>query len=366
LFARWGRIYAIILPFLVMSKLSPASTLAKAANVLALNSRIDMTPMMRTPIVATIASLAYRISNANLKPVMIWLPATLLAGLFQAWRTAVQQRVRAKLSVNGAGLVRYLYGLPVACVLLALYTGMTGAALPATGPGFLTNAALGGLAQVIGTTLLILAFGYRNYVVGTAYAKTEAVQGAVLAMLMLGEMLSPLTWIGIAIGVVGVIMLSSGGQRIRLADLAQPAALCGIGAGLCFALTSIFVKRATFAVATGDKMFAAIITLVAVLFLQLLMQGFYVLWREQEQVAKVFQTWRVSGQVGLLAALGSACWFTGFALAPVALVRAVGQVEVIFTLLFGRYYLKEPLKRSEGLGLLLVALGVILALIGSF
>jgi drug/metabolite transporter (DMT)-like permease len=297
---------------------------------------------------------------------MIWLPATLLAGLFQAWRTAVQQRVRAELSVNAAGLVRYLYGFPVACMLLTLYAGLQGAILPDIGPGFLSNAALGGFAQVIGTTLLILAFGYRNYVVGTAYAKTEAVQGAVLAMLILGEMLSPLTWAGIAIGVIGVVFLSSGGRRPRLADLVQPAALCGLGAGLCFALTSIFVKRATFAVATGDKMFAALVTLVAVLFLQLMMQGGYVLVRERDQIPKVFRTWRVSGQVGLLAALGSACWFTGFATAPVALVRAVGQVEVIFTLGFGRFYLKEPLAKSEAMGLFLVAVGVVLALIGSF
>jgi drug/metabolite transporter (DMT)-like permease len=297
---------------------------------------------------------------------MIWLPATLLAGLFQAWRTAVQQRVRAELSVNAAGLVRYLYGFPVACMLLALYASLRGAILPDIGPGFLPNAALGGFVQVIGTTLLILAFGYRNYVVGTAYAKTEAVQGAVLAMLILGEMLSPLTWAGIAIGVIGVVFLSSGGRRPRLADLVQPAALCGLGAGLCFALTSIFVKRATFAVATGDKMFAALVTLVAVLFLQLMMQGGYVLVRERDQVPKVFRTWRVSGQVGLLAALGSACWFTGFATAPVALVRAVGQVEVIFTLGFGRFYLKEPLAKSEAMGLFLVAVGVVLALIGSF
>ncbi len=295
---------------------------------------------------------------------IIWLPATLFAGLFQAWRTAVQQRVRAELSVNAAGLVRYLYGFPVACLLLALYVMWRSVALPVIGGSFLPFATLGGFAQVIGTTLLILAFGHRNYVVGTAYAKTEAVQGAILAMILLGEVLTPLTWVGIAVGVAGVVVLSSGGQRLRLADLTQPAALCGLGAGFCFALTSIFVKRATFALATNDKVFAALITLVAVLFLQLLMQGGFVLMREREQLPKVIRTWRVSGQVGLLAALGSACWFTGFATAPVALVRAVGQVEVIFTLLFGRFYLKEPLKRSEGAGLGLVALGVILALIG--
>ena len=295
---------------------------------------------------------------------MIWLPATLLAGLFQAWRTAVQQRLRAQLSVNAAGLVRYLYGLPVGCLILLSWLTWHSETVPNVGPAFLPFAAAGGLAQVIATNLLIMAFGFRNFVVGTAYAKTEAVQGAILAMILLGEMLSILTWAGIGLGVVGVIILSTGGQRLRRSDLTQPAALCGLGAGLLFALTSIFVKSASFAVDTPDRVLAALTVLVAVQGLQLLMQGSYVFWRERDQIARVFTTWRTSAQVGILAAMGSAFWFTGFATAPVALVRAVGQVEVIFTLAFGRFYLREPLKRSEGAGLLLVAAGVLVALLG--
>jgi drug/metabolite transporter (DMT)-like permease len=295
---------------------------------------------------------------------LIWLPATLLAGLFQAWRTAVQHRVRRELSVNAAGLVRYLYGCPVGCLLLAFYLGGSGINRPTVDPAFIPFAAAGGLAQVVATNLLIMAFGYRNYVTGTAYAKTEAVQGAILAMILLGETLSLLTWAGIAVGVGGVIILSTGGERPRLSQLFQPAALCGLGAGFLFALTSVLVKFTTRSVQTADKILAALTTLAVVLFLQMLMQGAYVVWRERDQVPKIIKSWRVSGQVGILAAVGSAFWFTAFATAPVALVRAVGQVEVIFTLMFGRFYLKEPLSRSELTGLLVVAVGVVLALIG--
>ena len=59
----------------------------------------------------------------------------------------------------------------------------------------------------------------------------------------------------------------------------------------------------------------------------------------------------------------AACWFTGFAYAPVALVRAVGQVEILFTLLFSRFYLRESLKRSEVLGLALVVVSVVMILL---
>lgn len=295
---------------------------------------------------------------------MIWLPATFLAALFQSWRTAVQQRVRSQLSLNAAGLVRYLYGLPVGVLLLGGYLTATGKGIPEIGSAFLLFALAAGFAQIIGTNLLLMAFGYRNYVAGTAFAKTEAIQGAVLAMVLLGEHLSPLTWLGIAIGVVGVMVVSSAGARFRLADLAQPAALCGLGAGLGFTLTSIGVKAATFDIATMDKVLAALIALVAVQAGQTVMQGAYVAWREREELPKVIATWRTSGQVGLLAALGSACWFTGFATAPVALVRAVGQIEVIFTLGFSRLYLKEPMHRHDVIGLVLIGVGVMTALLG--
>jgi drug/metabolite transporter (DMT)-like permease len=295
---------------------------------------------------------------------MLWLPITLFAALFQAWRTAVQQRLRADLSLNAAGLVRYLYGLPVGCALLAAYLLWSGDSWPPIDPTFLAYAAAAGFAQIIGTNLLLMAFGYRNYVAGTAFAKTEGMQGAVLAFVLLGEALSWLTIAGISVGVAGVMIVAAGGERLRARDVIQPAALCGLGAGFGFTMTSIFVKSATIEIATADKILAALIALVVVQACQTLMQGSYVAWRERDQLLRVFATWRTSGQVGLLAALGSACWFAGFAMAPVALVRAVGQVEVILTLGFSRFYLKEARKPGETLGLLLVGGGVVLALIG--
>ncbi|MEO5586267.1 MAG: DMT family transporter [Novosphingobium sp.] len=298
--------------------------------------------------------------------VPIWLIATLCAAVFNSWRTAVQQSVRAQLSVNGAGLVRYFYGLPVAIALLAGWCLFTGEALPAFDWPLLGWALAGGFAQILGTNLLLLAFSYHNYVAGTAYSKTEAIQGAILSFVLLGERLSWISWTGIAVGVVGVLYLAGGGKRLRLADVAQPAALCGLGAGLGYTMTSIFVKLGTFQVHTADKILAALFVLVVVQTGQVLMQGTYVLLRERGEMTRVLHSWRSSSLVGLLASLGSAGWFTGFALAPVALVRTVGQVEVFFTLGFGHLYLRETVKRHEVIALFCVALGVALALAGSF
>lgn len=296
----------------------------------------------------------------------IWLPATLLAGGLQAWRTAVQRRVSHSLSINAAGLVRYLYGLPFALLLLAGYVLLVSGSLPRPDPSFLLFCMGGGLAQIIATNLLIMAFAHRNFVVGTAYSKTEAVQGAILSFLLMGERLSPIAWIGIGCGVAGVMLLSTGGKRMGLVDFAkalgQPAALTGIASGFFFALTAVGIRRATQQVGGDDAILAALVVLVVTVTLQTIMQGGYLLLREADEMAKLFSSWRISGQVGLLSALGSACWFTGFATAPVALVRVVGQVEIAFTLAFGHFYLGERMARTEILGLMLVGGGVVLAL----
>lgn len=77
-------------------------------------------------------------------------------------------------------------------------------------------------------------------------------------------------------------------------------------------------------------------------------------------------TRRSSGLVGVLSACGSACWFLAFALAPVALVRALDQVEMVFTLAFSRLSLREVVRREDVVELVLLVIGVVLILIGRY
>jgi len=299
----------------------------------------------------------------------LWIPIAVSAALFQCWRTAMQQKLRYVLSVNGAGFVRFLYGAPAALVFLLAALAISGANLPAPGPATLALSAAGGLCQIIATNLLIMAFGFRNFAVGTAYSKTDTAQSGIVALIVLGEALRPLAWVGIAVGLLGVMTLSLAGRGLRLRVLAaatvQPAALCGLGAGFFFALTTVLIKLATGSVAAPSVFVRALFVLFITNALQTLMQGAWLAWREPAELRKAMTTWRSSCWVGILSACGSAGWFTGFAMADVALVRAVGQVEVIFTLLFSRFYLKERLKRGEIAGLLLVVAGVLLIVISS-
>jgi drug/metabolite transporter (DMT)-like permease len=299
----------------------------------------------------------------------LWIPVTVAAALFQCWRTAMQQKLRHLLSVNGAGFVRFLYGAPMALVLLVGALLVTGLPLPAPNAVFFFHCAAGGVMQILATNLLILSFGYRNFAVGTAYSKTEMAQSAIVALIVLHEVLRPLSWVGICIGLAGVMTLSLAGRGLRPAELmratVQPGALAGLGAGFLFALTTVFIKLANFAL-TGPSLFVrALFVLFVTNTLQTLMQGGYLAVREPRELRKAVTTWRSSSWVGTLSALGSACWFTAFALAPIGLVRSVGQIEIVFTLLFSRFYLRETLKPGDIAGLVLVVAGVLLIVIAS-
>src|SRR5580658_4669797 len=228
----------------------------------------------------------------------IWIPIAVAAALFQCWRTAMQQKLRNLLSVNGAGFVRYLYGMPTAMVLLVIALAVTGAPLPSINATFLLYCVLGGLCQIVATNLLIMSFGYRNFAVGTAYSKTDAMQSAILAMIVLREELRTLTWIGMGVGLVGVMTLSLAGRGIKpkelLAATVQPAALCGLGSGLLFAFTTVFIKLGNQSVAAPSVFVRALFVLVLTNTLQTLMQGAWLAWREPEELRKAFTTWRSS------------------------------------------------------------------------
>ena len=53
------------------------------------------------------------------------------------------------------------------------------------------------------------------------------------------------------------------------------------------------------------------------------------------------------------------------AIQNVAYVRALGQVELIFSLMISFFYLKEKVRRNELLGLILMLIGIILIILFS-
>src|SRR3546814_11774481 len=89
-----------------------------------------------------------------------------------------------------------------------------------------------------------------------------------------------------------------------------------------FALAAIAIKFATAKLAGVDTVGSALVSLVVVMTIQSVLHLAWIVARDRGTLRAVGRSWRNSAQVGLLSALGSACWYTGFAAAPAALLRS--------------------------------------------
>jgi drug/metabolite transporter (DMT)-like permease len=89
----------------------------------------------------------------------------------------------------------------------------------------------------------------------------------------------------------------------------------------------------------------------------------YLAWRDRPQLGKVWFNWRSSVWVGIFSVLGSAGWALAMTLENAALVRAVGQIELVFTFIASHVVLKERPSAGEWFASLLVVGGVVLILI---
>lgn len=298
----------------------------------------------------------------------LWIPITIFAALCQNIRTTMQQKIRGLLSVDGANFVRYIYGAPLALAALAFLVFGTGREVPTLTSGFLAWVTLAGIAQIVATSLMIHAFALRNYAVGTVYSKTETVFVAFFATFISLEPLTALAWAGILVCLGGVAILSVRGKlsdvRGVLADLTHKGALYGILSGAVFALAAGGIREASKLLPSDDFLIKGFTTLAVMNSIQVVLMGLYLAKVDRPQIGKVAMHWRTSVWVGLFSVLGSAGWALAMTLENAALVRSVGQIELVFTFIASHLVLKERPSAGEWLGSVLVVGGVILILLG--
>ncbi len=293
----------------------------------------------------------------------LWIPITILAAAIQAARTTIQKYLKSSLKTNSITFVRFFYGWPFALLYLVLLLALTGAEMPPINTRFLIGCFMGGLAQIAATSLLILSFSYRNFAVGTTYSKTEAVQTAVLGIVLFGEPLGLLAMVGIVVSLVGVVVISSGktgdGLSRVLLGWSEKPALIGIASGTGFAFAALFIRWGSLSL-DADFGVRAAMTLAYMTFIQTVMLGAWILVREPGEFRPILASWRSSGAVGFLSAVGSATWFTALTLQTAAYVRALGQVELILSLLISYLFFKERSSVAEIVGMVVIVAGVIL------
>ena len=98
--------------------------------------------------------------------------------------------------------------------------------------------------------------------------------------------------------------------------------------------------------------------------LQTVLMSLWFHLRAPGRVAAVVSAWRVAAPVGLSGMFASLGWFAAFTLATAAQVKAVGQVELLFSWLTARFAFGETPTRRETAGIVLVACGIVLVILG--
>lgn len=288
----------------------------------------------------------------------LWVLFSVLAAAAQTVRFAVQKVLaRATLSPAGATWARFVYSAPFVAILALIYARATGQSLPTPKPGFWLYALSGGIFQILATICTVSLFKLRAFAVGITFKKTEVMLTALVGLVILGDTVALEALGAIALGFFGVVLLSDppegGGFFNRAAGI-------GLLSGVFFALSAVTYRGATLALDTGDPVLTGGATLAMVTAWQTLALGAWLWWREPGQIGATLRAWRTSALVGVFSLIGSWSWFAAFSLMNAAFVFAVGQIELIFSLLMGAFWFREKLRPREVLGMGILSASILI------
>lgn len=289
-----------------------------------------------------------------------WILFTLMAAFMQAWRNAFQKQLSTTVDVYGVTLARFIFALPLALLYIScLYHFQPVTDSVHFNLRFAIYVLIAALSQIAATALMVQLFKQKNYAIGVGLAKSEAVLAAIIAVVFLSDHLSLLGWFGVAVGGFAVFLMSKGRD---FSDFSVQTLCIGIGSGLCFAITSLLVREASLELTNLPFIHRAAWVLLMVIgtqcFLLLMYLGIFrraTLWAMWQRIGLTFR-------VSLCSFLASLGWFSAMSMQSVPIVKTLGQVEIIFSMLISAYFFKEKLARAEHLGIVLVVIAAFLVI----
>ena len=296
----------------------------------------------------------------------LWIIATLCAASFQTIRFTLQKILAdGNLSPLGATYSRFIFAAPWIVLFSLIFLLLTNVSIPDLESQFLLFAVGGGLAQILATVCVILVFKSRNFAVGITLKKTEVILTALVGLILIGEGVSTISMFLICLGGAGVFFLSKKVSSVDRSNFSilNKSAVYGLLSGLLFAISAVCYRSATLSVVSDLVYLRAGFTLLIVILSQSFVMTIWLALVEPGQIKLVWLERKKGFWVGVTSLGGSFFWFTAFTLQNAAYVKAVGQIELIFSLLITTLFFKERILNREILGMLLIgisALGLIL------
>jgi drug/metabolite transporter (DMT)-like permease len=289
---------------------------------------------------------------------MLWAVFTLIAAAAQTARNAMQRELSASLGTVGATHVRFLFGFPFAILFLVGVMLATGYGWPAMPPVFWLWVVFGAATQIAATATMLAAMGQRSFVVAYAYIKTEPVQVALFGLIFLGDHITLWSGVAIVVATLGVIVISL--KPGAASNSTTRSTLIGLFSGTMFAVSAIGYRGGILSLAHPNFVVAATFTLTVGLVLQAALLSAYLAWRDPQVLRNIMKLWRPSILAGFMGSFASEFWFLAFAITTAANVRTLALVEVLFAQGVTRFVFKQPTTAREGLGIVLVVVGVAL------
>ncbi len=296
---------------------------------------------------------------------MNWIIVAISGAFFQNLRSTLQKKLNQKVSTIASTYVRFAFALPFVTILFFLYFQDLNV-IPEIliQKKFIFNVLLGSIFQIIFTFILLYLFRFANFVVGTSLSKTEVIQVAIFEYLIIGDKLNKFGITGIIVSTIGVIILSIKDLSLFLKNLFSKTTLIGLSAGLFLGVSVVYFRAAALTLENFSSNFEkAIATLFFGLVIQTTLITIYLIIFEKSQFKKLYENkyeCLIAGFAGFLATLS---WFYAFTLIQSSFVRAVGQIELLFSYISSKYMFKEKVKITEILGIIIFVVGVLILLL---
>ena len=298
---------------------------------------------------------------------MSWVLITAIASLSQTLRSVFQKNLIEDVGVLASAYSRFIFALPFVFLLAVIFLSTQEFAilknLSSTTWFFLIAASI---CQILFTIILIKLFTLRSFAIGVAFSKTEVIQTTLLEIIIIGFILTSHVLLAIIIGFIGMLFMSKqkllGNMAYNKLFLHQVT--LGVSCGIFLGLSSVLYKVALDSV-TLDFIYKKVLVLsFLALAFQSVIFGIYIVFIEgKHNVLKLMLTWKKGLPVGVFGCIATFCWFYAFSLVDATLVRAVGQLEIVFSVLISYIFYKERISGFELIGMSLITISI-LALLG--
>jgi len=295
---------------------------------------------------------------------MNWIVTSVMGAFFQNARSSIQKKLNTEMSLMASTYVRFAFSLPILFVIFLTYFGnFNYFIISVQDSNFITYVILASVLQISFTLLFLYLLKFTNFLVGTALSKTEVIQIAFFEFIILKDYLNFYALLGIMISTIGVIIFSTKDLKNIINSFFSKSTVVGLLCGTLLALSVVFYRGSMeFLEFTNKNFDRALLTLFAATIIQTSLITLYLLLFEISEFKKIKSNIKLSSLAGFFGFSATISWFYSFSLVQAALVRAVGQIELLFSYISSRFMFKEKIRYIEIFGIIIFIFGLILVI----